>query len=116
MNRSRQKAYLTGAPGSYETDVVKGQSELTDSNGFTGSSDSTYVGNYNNVYRGGIDGSVALGKPDYSNPGNVFHNNIGDRVITEQLYDNRLFVDSLLSDHSVFRDPFKFTIKFNGRE
>jgi hypothetical protein len=116
MNKSRQKAFLTGANGSYETDVVRGKSELSDSNGFNGSTDTTYFGNYSTVYRGGIDGSVALGKPDYSNPGNIFHNNVGDRVITEQLYDNRLFIDSLLSDHSVYSEPFKFVIKFNGRE
>lgn len=108
-NNSRQSAFLTGMNGSYSTDTVKGQSELSNTN-------LGYVGNYNKTYMGGIDGSVALGKPDYSNPGTNFHNNIGDRVLTEQLYDNRLFIDSLLSDHSVHREPFKFTIKFNGRE
>lgn len=115
MNRMRNKAFLSGQPGTYSTDTVKGQSDLSRTDGYDGMTDSSF-GRYDTSYRGGIDGSVALGKQDYSNPGYIFHNNVGDRVITEQIYDNKLIIDSTFSDHSVNREPFKFTIKFNGYE
>jgi hypothetical protein len=116
MNISRQKAYLTGSNGSYSTDNIKGTSELMDTNGFNGSLDTSYVGNYNNSYKGGMNGSVLLGQPDYTNPGNILHNNVGDRVMGEQIFDHKLFIDSSIRDYSRSPDPFKFMIKFNGIE
>ena len=78
MNWTRQKAYLTGEMGSYPTDSVrgvngvnniKGNSELSDTNGFIGS-----VGrsgsNYQKAYIGGMDGSMIMGPPDYNNQNN----------------------------------------------
>ncbi|VBB17979.1 hypothetical protein YASMINEVIRUS_442 [Yasminevirus sp. GU-2018] len=114
MNRSRQRQFLTGANGGYSTDIVTGQSELQNTNGFNGSTDSAYVGTYNTSYQGGIDGSVHLGPIDYTNPRNTIHNNIGDRVLAEQVFDNRLFIDSEFRDYSKHPDPFKFVIKFGG--
>lgn len=116
MNRSRQKAFLTGANGSYSTDPVKGSSELADTNGFNGSIDSGYVGNYNNVYKGGMNGSVFLGLPDYSNPGDLLHNNVAERVLLEQVLDNKLFIDTSIRDFSKSPEPFRFIVKFNGTE
>ena len=116
MNRNKQKAFLTGANGSYSTDTVKGSSELADTNGFTGSVDSNYVGNYNNAYKGGINGSVFLGLPDYGNPGDLLHNNVEERVLLEQVLDNKLFIDTSIRDFSKSPEPFKFVVKFNGTE
>jgi hypothetical protein len=116
MNISRQKAYLTGANGSYSTDPVKGISELNETNGFNGSIDSNYVGNYNKAYVGGMNGSVLLGQPNYLNNGDLMHNNVSERVLAEQVFDHRLYIDSSLRDYSRSVDPFKFTVKFNGTE
>jgi hypothetical protein len=116
MNRSRQKAFLTGANGSYSTDNVRGSSELADMNGFNGSIDSGYVGNYNNAYKGGMNGSVFLGNPDYSNQGDLLHNNVAERVLLEQLLDNKLFIDTSIRDFSKSVEPFRFVVKFNGTE
>lgn len=116
MNRSRQKAFLTGANGSYSTDPVRGSSELADTNGFNGSTDSGYVGNYQAAYKGGMNGSVFLGLPDYTNPGDLLHNNVAERVLLEQVLDNKLFIDTSIRDFSKSSEPFRFVIKFNGTE
>lgn len=106
MNRERQKAFLTGSNGNYPGDRIMPQSELGDNNG--------YMGNYGKTFLGGTDGSVHLGQPDYSNPKNTLHNNLGDRVMLEQVFENRLFIDSAIRDYSKHHEPFKFIVKFNG--
>lgn len=109
MNRARQQAYLTGMNGSYSTDVT-GQSEFHNTN------NSNTYSSYADSYRGGINGSVVLGQPDYLNPKNLLHNNVGDRVLAEQVFENRVFIDSVFRDHSKYPDPFKFVVKFNGTD
>ena len=104
MNIRNNKAYLTGQNGSYTTDTVKAQSEFTNNN----------MGNYNTSFLGGMDGSVHLGHIDYLNPNNTLHNNIAERVLGEQVFENRLFIDSSLRDYSKYPDPFRFIVKFNG--
>jgi hypothetical protein len=119
MNIVRQKAYLTGLNGSYTTDTVKGMSsELSNINGFNGSMDNSYIGdyNYNDAYRGGMTGTVLLGQPNYNNPNNVLHNNIGEKVLAEQTFDNKIFIDTSLKDYSKHPEPFKFVVKFTGTE
>lgn len=116
MNKSRQKQFLTGANGGYSTDNVVGRSELQNTNGFNGSLESAYVGTYNTAFQGGMDGSIHLGQIDYMNPRNTLHNNIGDRVLGEQVFDNKLFIDSELRDYSKYPNPFCFVVKFNGIE
>lgn len=109
MNWSKQKSFLSGLHGSYATDNIRGTNDLTDYNGPSG-------GNYQSAFTGGMIGSMLVNKPDYANPHNNIHNNIGDRVLLEQLVDNKIFIDSYYRDHYRHYDPFKFTIKFNGIE
>ena len=109
MNWSKQKSYLTGVQGSYPTDNIRGTNELFDQNGSIG-------GNYQTAFSGGMNGTMLINKPDYSNPNNILHNNIGERVILEQVLDNKIFIDSCFRDHVKHPDPFKFTVKFNGIE
>lgn len=116
MNWSRQKEYMTGANGGYSTDPVKGTSELTDSNAFTGSSASTYAGDYQKSFQGGMIGTMLLGRPDYTNPGNLLHNNVGDRTLLDTIFENKIFIDASLRDYTKQPDPYKFTVKFNGTE
>ena len=116
MNISRQRAFLTGMNGGYLTDPVKGMNEMGDTNGFNGSIDSSYVGNYNTSFKGGMNGNVILNQPDYKNQTNTLHNNIGEKVIQEQYLDNKLFIDAYFRDFSKSPDIFSFIIKFNGKE
>lgn len=121
MNRSRQKAFLTGMNGTIATDKVRGVSELAETDGFNNvapnnNSNGTngMGGNYQTGFMGGMNGTMFLGQPDYSNPNNTLHNNIGNRVLLEQTFDNKIFIDASFRDYSRHCEPFKFTVKFNG--
>lgn len=100
MNRSQQKAYLTGKNG---MDTVGGFN-----NSFS------MAGKYEEAHGGG--NPVFISTPDYTNPSNNLHDNIGSRVMLEQYFDNKLFIDSSIKDHTRHPDPFKFVVKFNGIE
>jgi len=102
MNRLRQKVFMTGTNGSDDVGTI-GDMAGTASNG-----------NYNNVYQGGMEGSTFIGLPNYDNPNNVLHNNVGSRVMLEQMFDNKLFIDSSFKDYSKNPELFKFVVKFNG--
>ncbi len=128
MNRSRQFAYMTGLNGGQGIDKVKGIDELGDSNGFNDGTTSsgknhpnvTYINGLNNNYRdafqGGMYGTMYMGNPDYVNPMNNLHNNIGDRVMLEQTFDNKIFIDTTFKDYSKHPEPFKFIVKFNSTD
>lgn len=103
MNRSRQKIYLTGMNELSEIDNI---GKNTNYQGYQ---------KYQNAYQGGMNGSVLLNQPNYTNPNNTIHNNIGNNVLLEQTFDNKIFIDTSFCDHSKNCDPFKFTVKFNGR-
>jgi hypothetical protein len=113
MNWSRQKAYLTGSSGYNETDVVKGTSELADSNAFTGTPN-TAGGNYQHTHRGGMTGNMLLGQPNYQNTNTYLHNNINQNVLLEQTFDNKIFIDAEYKDFASHPEPYKFIVKFNG--
>ncbi len=123
MNRSKQNLYFPGINinESFETNNVKGTNELVETNGFSNSSSSTgsRSGSPNSnfsppIKQGGMFGSVLLGQPTFNNPNNNFHNNIGDRILLEQTFDNKIFIDTSFKDFNKHPDPFKFTVKFNG--
>lgn len=103
MNRSRQAAFMTGLNGAGTS--FKGIDELCDSNG-----------PYRDAFQGGMYGTVYMGNPDYMNPMNNLHNNIGDRVMLEQTFDNKIFIDTSFKDYSKHPEPFKFIVKFNGTD
>jgi hypothetical protein len=50
---------------------------------------------------------------DYTNYGNLLHNNMGNIVIDEHIVEYRINIDSVDRDISVYNDPFSFTVKFN---
>jgi hypothetical protein len=120
MNRSRQVAYMTGTHG---MDNVKGIDEMGESNGFNNgnknyqNAPNVYGQNYNaSLGQGGMFGTVFMGNPDYVNPMNNLHNNIGDRVMLEQTFDNKIFIDTSFKDYSKHPEPFKFIVKFNATD
>lgn len=60
--------------------------------------------------------NVLLDSPDYKNQKNTIHNNIGMNVLEKQIFKNVLFIDSEFRDYSIYKNPFNFIVKFNGRE
>lgn len=55
-----------------------------------------------------------LSQPNYKNQNNNIHNNIGSNVLLEQIYDNKIFIDTKFKDHTKHDNPYKFIVKFNG--
>jgi hypothetical protein len=108
MNWSQQKAYMTGANGSYKTDTVKPIDDMANP---------LYVNeNFKEAFKGGMMGSVLLGPPNFQNPNNILHNNVGERVILDAAFSNEIFIDTSLKDYCRHPDPFKFVVKFNGTD
>lgn len=104
MNQATRKEYLTGRNGRYATDSVSGVTPNM----------LTY-GNTDKSFRGGMTGNVLASHPDYSNPHDTLHNNIGPVSVFEQYMDSKVFIDAEFRDTS-FTDnrsqPFKFTVRF----
>jgi hypothetical protein len=76
---------------------------------------------YNNISKaypngGGLTGQTVRQGKKYNNKGNIFHNNIGENILYDKIYTNRIIIDSNFSDHHIHKDPFRFTVKFNGTE
>lgn len=105
MNRTRQMAYFTGINRNHPIDAISGIGNV--SNSENGS-------DYNQTYR--TSNNVLLGTPDYTNQNNILHNNVNERIMREQLFDNKILINSLFRDYSVHPDPFSFVVKLNGIE
>jgi hypothetical protein len=105
MNWTKQRNFMAQMNGAPE--AINGTNSL---------SDDLLTDNYQSGFRGGMVGSVFVNRPDYNNPNNILHNNVHDRVILDQYFDNKIFIDSSFSDHSINPDPFKFVVKFNAIE
>lgn len=108
MNQATRKEYLTGRNGQYATDPVTGVTPNMNS-----------YGNTTQSFQGGMTGNVLASHPDYLNPHNTLHNNIGTIAVFEQNMDNKVFIDAEFRDTS-FTDsrnqPFKFTVRFKNSE
>lgn len=129
MNRATRKEYLTGRNGYYETDPVKGitpaqQVGNQEMRGMPVMSDMkmhdhAHFGRTDESFRGGMTGEQLAVMPDYQNPGNNIHNNIGQNVLFEQNMDNKVFIDAEYRDTSYTdskNQPFKFTVRFKSSE
>lgn len=103
MNYSNQPRYLTGIHG---MQGMQGMQDMRDTQGIQEDS-------YRTAYRGGMDGTTILGHPNYSNPNNTVHNNIGQNVTLEQIYNNKIFIDASYKDYSKNPDIFQFIVKLN---
>lgn len=51
---------------------------------------------------------------DYTNTGNLMHNNVASNIFNETLFDNMLHIDSYDRDASGYPNPFKFTVSLGG--
>lgn len=67
--------------------------------------------NFNNAYR---NGQTMIGRHDFTNNGDVVHNNLGDSLLTEQIETYSVLIDGDHKDHSVHKNPFKFPVIFGG--
>jgi hypothetical protein len=111
MNQATRREYLTGRNGFYETDSVRGVTSNMHGN--------DQYGKTNESFRGGMTGEQLAGRPNYDNPMDNLHDNIGDRVILDQNMDNKIFIDAEFRD-TCYTDsknqPFKFTVRFKNSE
>lgn len=73
-------------------------------------------GSFKQTFAGGMIGQELLGKNNFVNPGNLLHNNIGQRVLAEQNMENDIFIDTTFRLFDYYQNPFKFDVKFNGTE
>lgn len=53
-----------------------------------------------------------LQRPDFTNYGEVVHNNIGEQVMDEHVVEYRINIDSTDRDISAFPDPFSYRVTF----
>lgn len=53
-----------------------------------------------------------IDKIDYTNSGNLLHNNIGDNILDETVIEYRINIDSIDRDLKSYPDPLNFSVKF----
>lgn len=67
--------------------------------------------NYNTSY---TPNQQILERADFSNKGNLIHNNVNDNVLLENITEYQINIDSNDRKISVYPNPFKFTVNFGG--
>ncbi|ARF09255.1 hypothetical protein Catovirus_2_204 [Catovirus CTV1] len=55
-----------------------------------------------------------IDKTDFSNKGNLVHNNVADNMLLERVTEYQINIDSNDRKISVYPNPFKFTVIFGG--
>ena len=68
----------------------------------------------NNFYQGFMPNEPLINKPNFTNTGNVIHNNLGDKLFAEHSTDFQLWINSIDRNTKVYADPFHFTTIFDG--
>jgi hypothetical protein len=53
---------------------------------------------------------------DYRNKNNLLHNNVGDVVLTDNIMEYRINIDSFDRNVELYPNPFNFIVKFNNGE
>ena len=120
MNRSRRPVYLTGANEPYAPPARDPSQSDWSARSDRLQSNQSDQSNQSNQYaeafpaRGGMQGNVLLGEPDYKNQNNTLHGNIGASNMHEQTFDNKILIDSAFKDYATHPDVFKFIVRFNG--
>lgn len=82
----------------------------TSSNNPIFSNSNTQQNNYNKAFK---QNNQFIAPINYQNQNNLLHNNVGERVLDENIIEYRINVDSADRDTSYYKDPFTYTIKFN---
>ena len=71
-------------------------------------------GTYNNFSQAYTPSQQIIRKTDFSNSGNVMHNNIGEKTLNEYITEYTIHIDSYNRDFGTYPNPFKFNVVFGG--
>lgn len=55
-------------------------------------------------------------RPNFTNTGNLVHNNMGDHLMETNTIEYKVFIDSADRDPAYYPDPFKFVVRFRPQE
>jgi hypothetical protein len=67
----------------------------------------------NKYYDAYKKGETFLTKPDTSNPGTLWHNNMGKNVLDEHIVEYKIMVDSKDRDITKYPNPYSYKVTFN---
>ena len=67
--------------------------------------------NFNNGFQSSQN---MIPQQDWTNNGNLIHNNVSQNVFNESILDNMLHIDSYDRDTNAYPNPFKFTVSLGG--
>jgi hypothetical protein len=103
-NFRKNPRYNTGSNGSNNLSTLQQHNNLS-GNHFIQNR------NYNDAFKGGMNGTTYLNEPNYKNPQNILHNNINNNTLFEQTFNISLFIDSTFRNHNLQSNPFNFSVK-----
>jgi len=69
--------------------------------------------NFTNLDESFMENKSVINRPNYENKGNVLHNNIGDSILDEHVVEYKVNIDSIDRDIFYYKDPFKYTVRFD---
>ena len=67
--------------------------------------------NFNNGFQ---PSQNIIPQQDWTNNGNLIHNNVAQSLFNESILDNMLHIDSYDRDTNAYPNPFKFTVSLGG--
>ncbi len=70
--------------------------------------------NQHNFNMGFQSSQNLIPQQDWTNNGNLMHNNVAQNVFNETILDNMLHIDSYDRDTTAYPNPFKFTVSLGG--
>jgi hypothetical protein len=80
-------------------------------NNFTQSYNST-----NNINKAFSNNKEVIGKPDFTNRGNMMHNNMGDSLKDKIITEYKLHINSKDRDTTTYPSPFHFKLQFGSTQ
>lgn len=71
---------------------------------------------YENISQAFQNNQQIIGKPDFTNRGNVIHNNMGDSLRDQKITEYKIHINSKNRNTSVDRSPFSFKLPFGSTQ
>lgn len=72
--------------------------------------------NYGNISQAFQENQQIISKPDFTNKGNVIHNNMGDSLRDQKIIEYKIHINSKDRNTSVDKSPFYFKIPFGSTQ
>ena len=69
------------------------------------------MANFNNSHK---PNETIINKMNYTNTGNLIHNNVDNNTLDEHIVEYRIHIDSADRDPKYFKDPFNYVVSFNA--